>query len=77
MRRILTFLLSLFLLTSFQQLLAQEKRDTGSIREYKNEFWDSIKTAADKFAEKKEKPEMKFMMNFEGYDLPKIGRAHV
>ena len=70
MRSILTFLLSLFLLTSFQQLLAQEKRDTGSIKEYKNEFWDSIKTAADKYAEKKEKPEMKFMMNFEGYDLP-------
>ena len=45
MRSILTFLLSLFLLTSFQQLLAQEKRDTGSIKEYKNEFWDSIKTA--------------------------------
>jgi len=70
MRSFFTFVLSLFLLTGFQQLLAQEKRDTGSIQEYKNEFWDSIKTAADKFAEKKEKPEMKFMMNFEGYDLP-------
>ena len=70
MRGIITFIIGLVLLSGSQLLMAQEKHDTGSIQEYKNEFWDSIKTAADKFQEKKEKPEMKFMMNFEGYDLP-------
>jgi bleomycin hydrolase len=60
----LTF--ALLVVTAF----GQDRKDTGILQEYKNEFWDSIKTAADKYAEEKKEPRMKFMMNFEGYDLP-------
>lgn len=70
MRRFLGCLMLIFLFFTLNTLFAQQKRDTGSIQEYKNEFWDSIKTAANEFAKKKEKPRMKFVMNYEGYDLP-------
>jgi bleomycin hydrolase len=51
-------------------VLAQEKKDTGSMVEYRNEFWDSIKTVADEFARETKEPRMKFMMDLQGYDLP-------
>jgi bleomycin hydrolase len=50
--------------------LGQVRKDTGTLQEYKNEFWDSIKTTADKYAKKKKEPRMKFMMDLEAYDLP-------
>jgi bleomycin hydrolase len=48
----------------------QERRDTGSIQEKKNEFYDQIKKETDKFSEEKEEPKMVFKMDFSGFDLP-------
>ena len=48
----------------------QERRDTGSIQEKKNEFYDQIKEETKKFSEEKKEPEMVFKMDFAGIDLP-------
>lgn len=51
---------------------AQEiPRDDGIYGEKKNDYYDKITAAADSFREEKKEPEMKFMMDFSGYDLPK------
>ena len=62
------------LLISFligQLLFAQEeRRDKGSIQEYKNEFYGQIKEEAKKSSEKKKEPKKVFKMDFSGIDLP-------
>jgi bleomycin hydrolase len=62
------------LLISFligQLLFAQEeRRDKGSIQEYKNEFYEKIKEEIKKFNEKKKEPKEVFKMDFTGIDLP-------
>ncbi len=56
---------------TFNALLAQQpKRDVGHFEEYKNEFYDSIKTESDRYLEEAEEPREKFTMDFSGYDLP-------
>ncbi|GAB4376292.1 MAG: C1 family peptidase [Calditrichia bacterium] len=66
----LSFILGIVFLILLVQIGPAQIRNTGSIQEYKNEFWDSIKTAADEFARKKEEPKKEFKMSFEGLDLP-------
>jgi len=54
-----------------QLIFAQEeRRDKGSIQEYKNEFYEQIKEETKKFNEKKKEPKLVFKMNFSGIDLP-------
>jgi bleomycin hydrolase len=63
---------SVILIVMVNFIFAQEiRRDNGIYGEKKNEFYERIEAAADSFREEKEEPEMKFMMDFSGYDLPK------
>ena len=48
----------------------QERHDTGSIQEYKNEFYDQIKEETKNFSEEKKDPKMVFKMDFSGIELP-------
>lgn len=69
MKQAILFLLVLFL--PVQLLVAQnQEKDRGVFKEYKNEFFDSIKTESNKFLEEPEEPRMKFMMDLTGMELP-------
>jgi len=46
------------------------KRDTGKLVEKKNDFFEKITSENEKFAEVKKEPKMKFIVNFDGMDLP-------
>lgn len=71
MKTRLIFIVSLITLVFSNLIIAQEvKKDKGKIIEYTNEFYDSIEASADKYNEEKEEPELKFRMDFSGYDLP-------
>jgi len=63
---------TLLIISLFGQLIfaQQERRDKGSIQEYKNEFYEQIKEEAKKFSEKKKEPKEVFKMDFSGIDLP-------
>ena len=64
--------LILILFFNLDLIIAQEiRRDNGIYGEKKNEYYDKITAAADSFRKEKKEPEMKFMMDFSGYDLPK------
>jgi bleomycin hydrolase len=50
---------------------AQDKqKDKGKFKEYKNEFWEQIKEASEKYNKKEEPDDKRFMMDFSGLDLP-------
>lgn len=66
-RLLLTVLFTLVLISA---MMAQQQRDKGQVNEYKNEFWEKIKTSADEYNEK-DSVEFKFYMDYTGYDLPK------
>jgi bleomycin hydrolase len=60
----------LFVLFVISPLLSQQKKDKAQFKEYKNVFFDSIRTSAEKYNEEEEESKIKFMMDFSGYDLP-------
>ena len=68
----LNFLLILTLVFLSATLLFSQdvKRDIGQMIEYKNEFYDSVTKVADEFLEEKEEPNIKFKMDFTGYEFP-------
>lgn len=66
------FLLFMFYICLISDIVwSQElKRDTGHFIEYKNFFLDSVTAIADSFREKPKEPNIKYKMDFSGYDLP-------
>lgn len=60
----------IFFMAGQEAFAQQERRDKGSIQEYKNEFYDQIKKELKKSSEEKENPKRIFKMNFAGIDLP-------
>ncbi len=46
------------------------RKDKGMMVEYKNEFWQHIKSESQKYWKKEKKPRMVFKMDFSGMDLP-------
>jgi bleomycin hydrolase len=71
MKTVYFLFVPLILLNTGSSLISQDvKRDTGKMIEYKNEFYDSVTIVADSFRMDKEDPEIKFMMDFSGYEFP-------
>ncbi len=65
------FLLTTLFLISNLQLQAQDVRNTGNVRVYKNEFFEEIKKASKEYFEKEKEPKKVFKVDFTGLDLPK------
>lgn len=71
MKDLLKFALLTAVFASHTAVFAQAPdMDKGSIKEYKNEYWESIKESVDEFESADEEPRMKFIMDFDGYELP-------
>ena len=64
-------LLSTLLLLPNLPLQAQEVRDKGNVRVYKNEFLKEIEKASKDYFEKEKEPKKVFKVDFTGLDLPK------
>lgn len=70
MKKIMLFLVSAALFYSFG--FAQDKtRDKGKFIDYKNEFWEEIHKATKEFQAKPKSQKLRFIVDFEGKDLPK------
>jgi len=71
MYRCLIIILSMLFFFSVNTTICQSvKKDTGKFIEKKNEFWEKIESENKKFEEGEKEPKQKFIMNFEGMDLP-------
>ena len=64
-------LISTLLLISNLPLQAQEVRDKGNVREYKNEFLKEIEKTSKDYFEKEKEPKKVFKVDFSKLDLPK------
>lgn len=65
-------LLLAFSIFTTGSIFSQEKKDKGNFIEYKNEFWDKIKSSSDEFSKSKNEDKKKpsFIMDYSNYKLP-------
>ena len=70
MKKLTFFLIMAYILTQ-QQSAAQDARNKGNLRVYKNEFLKEIEKASKEYFEEKKEPKKTFKVDFTGLDLPK------
>ncbi len=65
------FLLTIIILLTNHHIQAQDVRNKGNLRVYKNEFLKEIEKASKEYFEKEKEPKKVFKVDFTGLDLPK------
>jgi bleomycin hydrolase len=65
------FLVSIIILLTNHHIQAQDLRNKGNIRVYKNEFLKEIEKSSKEYFEKDKEPKKVFKVDFTGLDLPK------
>lgn len=70
MKKLTFFLIMAYVLTQ-QQSVAQDARNKGNLRVYKNEFLKEIENASKEYFEEKKEPKKTFKVDFTELDLPK------